>query len=314
MLSRIYCHAFSNEMTMQWEAAIKQYCNHIEMVRQLSPHTVKNYQRDLNEAADFFKEQTPFSLSQHDIRTFANKQHRLGLASKSIQRKLSSLRQFYAYFIKLRSTQSNPALGIKPPKAPRKLPKVMDTDQLSHLLNYDADTWHSIRDKAMVECFYSCGLRLAEIASLDIHDIDMAQHTASVIGKGNKQRITPIGRFAQEAIIAWLAQRQLTPVIQDATALFLSQQGKRISHRNIQQRLRLLGAERGANQALHPHMLRHSFASHLLESSGDLRAVQELLGHSDISTTQIYTHLDFQHLAKTYDAAHPRARKKTGDT
>jgi integrase/recombinase XerC len=295
---------------MNWKDCIATYCHHIEVVRRLSPHTVKNYQRDLNELAEFFTSQQPFDLTQHDIRTFANKQHRQGIASTSLQRKLSSIRQLYAFYIKQRETKHNPALGIKPPKAPRKLPKVMDTDQLSHILNYKADSWHEVRDKAIIELFYSCGLRLAEIASLNIHGIDFSARTVTVTGKGNKQRIVPLGQQAKTALQTWLTQRALTQTVIDVDALFLSQQGKRISHRNIQQRLRDLGALRGANQPLHPHMLRHSFASHILESSGDLRAVQELLGHSDISTTQIYTHLDFQHLAKTYDAAHPRARKK----
>jgi len=297
---------------MQWETAIQQYCSHIAIVKRLSPLTVKNYQRDLLEASIFFNNQLPFSLTQHDIRSFATKQHRQGMASKSIQRKLSSIRQFYAFFIKQHMTPHNPALGIKPPKSARKLPTVMDTDQLSHLLNYDADTWHSIRDKAIVELFYSCGLRLAEIANVNIADVDFNAQTVSVTGKGNKQRVVPIGRYAKQALLDWLAVRMGTDI--NNTALFLSQRGNRISHRNIQERLKLLGLQRGSQQSLHPHMLRHSFASHLLESSGDLRAVQELLGHSDISTTQIYTHLDFQHLAKTYDSAHPRAKKKPIDS
>ncbi len=296
---------------MKWEAAIELYCHHIEMVRRLSPHTIKNYRRDLNELAVFFTEsQPPFNLIQHDIRSFANKQHRQGMASKSIQRKLSSVRQFYAYFIKQREAKNNPALGVRPPKSVRKLPDVMDTDQLSHLLNFDADSWHQSRDKAIVELLYSSGLRLAEIASLDISGVDFKAGIVSVTGKGNKQRLVPLGRYAKTALEAWLQERPLFGRVIDEKALFLSQQGKRLSHRSIQQRLRQLGLVRGTHQALHPHMLRHSFASHILESSGDLRAVQELLGHSDISTTQIYTHLDFQHLAKTYDAAHPRARKK----
>lgn len=295
---------------MNWESTIDQFCHHIEVVRRLSPHTVSNYRRDLLELAEAFSSRHPFDLTQHDIRSFANRQHRQGMASKSLQRKLSSIRQFYAWFIKQRNTLNNPALGVKPPKVPRKLPRVMDTDQLSHLLDFSAENWHQTRDKAMVELFYSSGLRLAEIASLNLDDVDYTTLQVRVTGKGNKQRIVPVGRFANTALQQWLAVRLAHGNCVDESALFLSQQGKRISHRAIQQRLRLLGQERGAQQGLHPHMLRHSFASHILESSSDLRAVQELLGHSDISTTQIYTHLDFQHLAKTYDAAHPRARKK----
>ena len=186
---------------MNWESAIDQFCHHIEIVRRLSAHTIKNYRRDLQELAVQFPEQAPFDLIQHDIRSFANHQHRKGIASKSLQRKLSSIRQFYAYFIQQRITVNNPALGIKPPKAPRKLPKVMDTDQISHLLNYDADGWHQTRDKAIIELFYSSGLRLAEIASLNIRDIDFTVKQVKVTGKGNKQRIVPVGRYAKEALL-----------------------------------------------------------------------------------------------------------------
>jgi integrase/recombinase XerC len=294
---------------MNWSDAIQQYIDNLANIRRLSPHTVSNYQRDLNQCADFFAERAPFSLEQHDIRLLANTLHRKGLSGKSLQRKLSSIRQFYDFFIKQRISNKNPALGISPPKSPRKLPKAIDADQLTHLLNYEADDWFSSRDKAIVELLYSSGLRLGEIASCNINSIDFKARSITVTGKGNKQRLLPVGRKAISAIEAWLKERPNKPIIDDE-ALFLSQQGKRLSHRSIQQRLKKLGLERGANQQLHPHLLRHSFASHILESSSDLRAVQELLGHSDISTTQIYTHLDFQHLAKTYDAAHPRAKKK----
>ena len=185
----------------------------------------------------------------------------------------------------------------------------MDTDQISHPLNYDASNTLEFRDKAIVELFYSCGLRLAEIASLNFSDIDYKDKIVTATGKGNKQRLVPLGRLAHKAINDWLQERQQLLKTGDEPAIFISQHGNQLSHRSIQQRLHKLGLERGINQNLHPHMLRHSFASHMLESSSDLRAVQELLGHSDISTTQIYTHLDFQHLAKTYDAAHPRAKK-----
>lgn len=295
---------------MNWEAAITNYCDNIESVRRLSPYTVKNYRRDLEELAEFYSStHQPFQLNQHDIRSYANRLHRKGLASKSLQRKLSSIRQFFNYFIKQRLTTVNPVLGVKPPKAARKLPKVMDADQVSHLLNYDANSVLEFRDKAIVELFYSCGLRLAEIAAMNLADIDYKDAMVTTTGKGNKQRLVPLGRLAKKALIDWLPERLQLLKNPNEKALFVSQHGNRLSHRSIQQRLYKLGLERGINQSLHPHMLRHSFASHILESSSDLRAVQELLGHSDISTTQIYTHLDFQHLAKTYDAAHPRARK-----
>lgn len=294
---------------MQWPAAIQQYCHYIATIRRLSPHTVANYQRDLQEAARYFSSQTPFQLSNHDVRLYAGTLHRQGQAAKSIQRKLSALRQFYQYYIRQRLHQSNPALGVRPPKAAKKLPRVFSTDELSHLLDYDAEGFFEVRDKAMVELFYSSGLRLAEIASLDLLDVDKRSATVKVTGKGNKERIVPLGKMALTALQAWLTLRE-GRLAEDRQALFISRQGTRMSHRNIQLRLAKLGADRGSQKRLHPHMLRHSFASHVLESSGDLRAVQEMLGHSDISTTQIYTHLDFQHLAKTYDAAHPRAHKK----
>lgn len=293
---------------MQWQAAIDQFCAYISDTRRLSPHTVSNYRRDIEELAQGFAEQAPFSLTQHDLRLHISRLHRKGLAGKSLQRKLSSIRRFYHYFIRQRLCENNPALGLRPPKSPRKLPKVMSTDELHHLLDYQADDWLSLRDKAIVELLYSSGLRLAEIASLDIDALDFPSAIVRVTGKGNKQRLVPLGRIAIQAIQAWLAERAALSGA-DEKALFISRRGKRLSHRSIQQRLHKLGLERGARQRLHPHLMRHSFASHVLESSGDLRAVQEMLGHSDISTTQVYTHLDFQHLAKTYDAAHPRARK-----
>lgn len=294
---------------MNWANAIQRYIDNLENIRRLSPHTINNYQRDLNQCADFFSENLPFELEQPDIRRFTNTLHRKGLGGKSLQRKLSSIRQFYDFFIKQREHDKNPALGISPPKSARKLPKAIDADHLSQILNYDADDWFSTRDKAIIELLYSSGLRLAEIASTNLNHIDFKAQIIIVTGKGNKQRVLPIGSKAIQALQLWLKERSNKTII-DEEALFLSQQGKRLSHRSIQQRLKKLGGERASNQSLHPHMLRHSFASHILESSSDLRAVQELLGHSDISTTQIYTHLDFQHLAKTYDAAHPRAKKK----
>lgn len=294
---------------MNWAEAIERYLSYIAHTRRLSAITVSDYQADLAEAACFFTEQLPFELKSNDIRQYINQLHRKGLAGKTLQRHLSSLRQFYRYFIRQRQCQDNPALGIRPPKSARTLPKVLSTDEVSYLLDFDADDWFSIRDKAIVELLYSSGLRLAEIASANLEDLDFASALIKVTGKGNKQRIVPLGSKAIIALKAWLNVRSEKAQLNEQ-AVFISQQGQRTSHRNIQLRLKKLGLERGSRQQLHPHMLRHSFASHILESSSDLRAVQEMLGHSDISTTQIYTHLDFQHLAKSYDAAHPRARRK----
>lgn len=296
---------------MLWDNAIADYIHEIEVIRRLSPHTVSNYKRDLKQAAQHFEvlqQSDIFTLTQHDIRSYTNRLHRNGLGSKSLQRKLSSLRQFFDYFIQQRLSDKNPALGIQPPKGERKLPQVMGADQLQQLLNYTAEDWFEIRDKAIIELLYSSGLRLAEIASLSLTDIDFKERQVLVTGKGNKQRLLPLGRMAIEALQDWLKIRGATE--QSEQAVFISQQGRRLSHRSIQARLKKLGQDRQSPQQLHPHLLRHSFASHLLESSSDLRAVQELLGHEDISTTQIYTHLDFQHLAKTYDRAHPRAQKR----
>lgn len=297
---------------MTWLEAVENYLNYIAHTRHLSPTTVAGYQMDLIEAAEFFAEQPPFQLKAHHIRQYINQLHHKGLASKTLQRHLSSLRQFYRYYVRQRRCHDNPALGVRPPKAARTLPKVLSTDEMSYLLDFDADDWFGIRDKAIVELLYSSGLRLAEIANANIQDLDFASGLIKVTGKGSKQRIVPLGNKAIIALKDWLKVRG-EKAAPDEQAVFISQQGHRTSHRNIQLRLKKLGLERGSQQQLHPHMLRHSFASHVLESSSDLRAVQEMLGHSDISTTQIYTHLDFQHLAKTYDAAHPRARRKKSD-
>ena len=298
---------------MQWDNAINAYLQHIEVERRLSPHTCSNYRRDLQQAADFFLKQEladVFAINPHDVRFYSNYQHRKGLSSKSLQRKLSSLRQLYHYFVQQRLTDSNPAIDIKPPKGERRLPKVMDADQLQHLLNVQAESWIEYRDKAMIELLYSSGLRLAELASLNIDDIDFQQKQVLVTGKGNKQRLLPIGRLAITALNNWITARHDLLHGNGVDALFIGKRQQRLSHRSIQLRLEKWGTQQHSNQRLHPHLLRHSFASHLLESSSDLRSVQELLGHEDISTTQIYTHLDFQHLAKTYDKAHPRAHKR----
>lgn len=299
---------------MEWPAAIDLFTGHIATVRRLSPHTVKNYRIDLEELAEHSTQagQLPYTLTQHDIRSFATRLHRKGLSGRSIQRKLSSFRRFYDFSIRQGICANNPALGVRPPKSPRKLPKVMETDQVAHLLDSprEVHSAHDIRDLAMAELLYSSGLRLAELAALNLGSIDLTARTVLVTGKGNKQRVVPVGSKAVEAIHVWLEQRCLMTADPAEQTLFLSQQGKRLSHRAIQARLERMGKTQGARQKLHPHLFRHSFASHILESSGNLRGVQEMLGHSDISTTQIYTHLDFQHLASVYDAAHPRAHKE----
>ncbi|MCL4112271.1 UNVERIFIED_CONTAM: hypothetical protein GTU68_022765 [Idotea baltica] len=243
------------------------------------------------------------------IRNWVSGLHRQGIGSKTLQRKLSSLRSFYNFLIKKRLLKNNPAVDIRAPKAAKKLPDTLDTDSLTQLLNIPADSILAIRDLAIMELFYSSGLRLSELANLDLASIDFEEKSLRALGKGKKERVLPIGKKALEALNTWLSKRQTMAKI-DENALFVSTRGKRISVRSIQQRLSHWQKKQGVEQHIHPHKLRHSFASHILESSGDLRAVQELLGHADISTTQIYTHLDFQHLANVYDKAHPRARKK----
>lgn len=294
---------------------VEDYLAYLASVRRYSTHTVAAYKRDLAKLAAFCSTAgfANWSLVQQaDIRKFAAQHHRQGLHGKSIQRLLSASRSFFQYLVKQRRCPHNPALGVAAPKAPRRLPVTMDTDQLGHLLNTEATEWIDIRDRAMVELFYSSGLRLSELTSLDIGDIDLREGLVTVTGKGNKTRSIPVGRQASEALQRWLTARPLRLHTEDEQALFVSKRGQRIHPRSVQARLKKLAADQAMNRNLHPHMLRHSFASHVLESSSDLRAVQEMLGHANISTTQVYTHLDFQHLAKVYDSAHPRAQKKPG--
>jgi integrase/recombinase XerC len=278
-----------------------------------SEHTVKNYRRDIQHLSRYCtgKDITQWADLKHtDIRAYIAGRHRKGLSSKSLQRELSAIRSFYNYLLKAGQVIANPAQHIKAPKQARKLPKTLDVDQLSGLLEAGTSSLLEIRDVAMFELFYSSGLRLSELSALDLTDLDLPDNTLTVrIGKGGKSRILPIGSKAVTAIENWLQQRAVKiPSIE--SALFVSMRGTRLGQRNIELRLKQWCIKKGIAEHIHPHMLRHSFASHLLESSQDLRAVQELLGHSNISTTQIYTHLDFQHLAEIYDKAHPRAKKK----
>ncbi len=298
------------------EDALEAYLLELSDVRQLSAHTCANYRRDLRGLFAWCCEQQLNGwqyLNHGVVRAYVGVLRHKGLGGRSIQRALSAIRGFYQYLLREGMVEDNPALDVPAPKSPRKLPKVLNVDQISHLLDGEVDDWHRIRDHAMFELFYSSGLRLAELAGLNREDLDISAARVRVMGKGRKQRDLPLGRQACEALKEWLAFRgDVTPRDDDAAqALFISQRGKRISHRNVQARLKQLAMEKGVIGAVSPHALRHSFASHLLEASQDLRAVQELLGHADISTTQVYTHLDFKHLAEVYDAAHPRARKKS---
>jgi len=295
---------------------IDLFLAYLNTEKQLSEHTLSAYERDLFQLKTFLVEKNVSSwtaVNQQHIRLYSNSLRIKQLASKTIQRMLSSCRSFFNFLVKEKHIKVNPAATISAPKAPQKLPKTLDVDQISQLLseNTHSKSALSLRDHAMMELFYSSGLRLSELSNLNLNDIDLNDGSMRVTGKGNKTRELPIGSKAISALQDWIKIRSTLTVKQTATqqALFLNQTGERLSNRAIQSRLKKWAQEKGIGTHLHPHMLRHSFASHMLESSSDLRAVQELLGHADISTTQIYTHLDFQHLAKVYDKAHPRAKK-----
>ena len=281
-------------------------------LNRLSKHTQAAYQRDLGVFIDYCQEKGIGSWGELDgrqVRGFVAMRHRQGIGGRSLQRNLSAIRAFYRYLIKSGLSTNNPAQGVSTPKQARKLPSTLDSDQTAQLVTIKSGGVLDIRDRAMLELMYSSGLRLSELVSVNLDDIDYLDAIVTVMGKGNKMRKIPVGKFAIEAIRPWLKHRD--KLAKDGEcALFLSKRGNRISTRSVQQRLHEWGIKQGLPTHVHPHMLRHSFATHVLESSSDLRAVQELLGHADISTTQVYTHLDFQHLAKVYDEAHPRARKK----
>lgn len=281
-------------------------------LQHLSEHTRKSYQHDLRVLLEFANVQEVHQWNELDgrqIRSFVAWRHRQGIGGRSLQRNLSATRAFYRYLIGEGVAQHNPAEGVQAPKSPKILPKLLDVDQAAQLLEIDDKDPLAIRDKAILELMYSSGLRLSELVMLNIDSLDLVDAVVTVVGKGKKTRVVPIGKQARKAIEQWFKCRDKM-ANDEEFAVFVSQRGNRISRRSIQQRLKLWAMKQGITNHVNPHMLRHSFASHLLESSGDLRAVQELLGHADISTTQVYTHLDFQHLANVYDDAHPRARKK----
>lgn len=297
-------------------AAGQQFLNDIDALLATlagySPNTRSAYRRDLLQFRDYLLEHEISewrSVDTQAVRGFIAAQHRVGKSSSTLARMLSSLRGLFTYLIEERRISADPARGVRAPKHSRKLPAVLDVDQTGKLLAREAVGFLGLRDLAMWELMYSSGLRVSELVHLDNGDIDMPGGEVRVLGKGRKERIVPVGRIAIAAIERWLEQRR--PFAKaDVTALFISQRGARLGARTVQKRLHRWALDQGLDTRVHPHMLRHSFATHMLESSGDLRAVQELLGHSNIRTTQVYTHLDFQHLAKVYDAAHPRARRK----
>ena len=305
-------------MTTGLSHQVDCFLNHIRTERRLSDNTIEGYKHDLTSLQAYA---TEFSLAEaqdltpHHIRQLIGRNHRKGISGRSQQRRLSAFRTFFNYIAREEVLNQNPAQIVTAPKSSKKLPRTLDTDQVAQLLNFSPDNWHSFRDKAILELLYSSGLRLSELTGADCASVSVSEGAILVTGKGNKQRIVPVGKLALKAIQDWLVVREFPPTKTNqvnSKALFISQRGSRISPSSIQARLRYWAKKQQLASHLHPHMLRHSFASHILESSGDLRAVQELLGHADISTTQIYTHLDFQHLAAVYDKTHPRAQRRKG--
>ena len=293
---------------------LSDFLAQLTIEKRASQYTVKSYKRDLNCLSTYCESKSISlwtDLKQTDIRSYIASRHRQGLSSTSLQRELSAIRSFFNFLLKNQLTDNNPGQYIKAPKKTRKLPKTLDVDQIKSLLEAGTNSTIEIRDLAMFELFYSSGIRLSELAQLNLTDIDLTDKSLMVrSGKGGKSRMLPIGSKAVAAINTWLEHR-IKSVTSTETALFISTRGTRLGQRSIELRLKQWCKKKGIAEHIHPHMLRHSFATHLLESSQDLRAVQELLGHSNISTTQIYTHLDFQHLADVYDRAHPRAKRNS---
>ncbi len=277
--------------------------------KQYSELTAENYARDLRHLFELTADTPLANLSVHQIRRYIAQLHSKGLGGRSLARMLSAWRGFFTYLMRDHGFIDNPCAGLRAPKSPKTLPQALSPDEAARLVELPADTPEAIRDKAMFELFYSSGLRLAELVGLDPAQLDMIADEVRVTGKGNKTRIVPLGQHAVAALQAWLAVRdQLAKP--DEGALFVGARGSRITPRVVQLRMKQWGIRQGITSNVHPHLLRHSFATHVLQSSGDLRAVQEMLGHASISSTQVYTHLDFQYLSKIYDKAHPRARRK----
>jgi integrase/recombinase XerC len=289
--------------------SVARYLSHLAAERRLSVHTVENYRRDLASLLELSKGVALQTLDSGRIRHYIAKLHGHGLSSKSLARRLSAWRGFYRFACKRLGFPLNPCSDLRPPKSRRALPEALSPDACAQLLDHAPDDNLEIRDKAMFELFYSSGLRLAELAGLDIPALDLSAGEATVTGKGSKTRIVPVGEKARAALAAWLDVRQHLSRPGEK-AVFTSRNGGRLTSRQIALRLDRWARKAGLDVHVHPHMLRHSFATHVLQSSGDLRAVQEMLGHASISTTQVYTHLDYQHLAKVYDSAHPRAKRK----
>jgi integrase/recombinase XerC len=292
--------------------ALARFRQYLTRERRLSSHTDSNYARDLKALVRFCDQQGIAqwaALEPDQVRLFAARSHAAGLAPRSVQRRLSAVRSFLTFLIREGILKRNCAVEVRAPKGARRLPGTLDADSMARLLQIPGQDALAVRDRALMELLYSSGLRLAELVGLQLQDLNVADRTVRVLGKGSKTRVLPVGRKALAALSAWLELRSGL-VKADSQAVFVGATGRRLGPRAIQKRVAYWALRQGLPMHVHPHLFRHSFASHLLESSGQLRAVQELLGHADISTTQVYTHLDFQHLARIYDASHPRARRK----
>lgn len=294
------------------ESSLEQYLEHLSLGRNLSPLTVSANQRDIKQFIQSLSkgEQTPVkSITEQNVRTYLMTRAANGVSAKSLARYRSHLKNFFAYLKHQKFIDNNPVELVQTPKIKRKLPDVLDVDTVFKLVNISADSEIAVRDKAILELFYSSGLRLSELSQLRWQDLDFDSGLVRVLGKGNKERLVPVGKMAQKALLTWRPIASMWNQ-NDDDFVFISQRGGQLKHRSIQARVKHWAQQQGLWERVYPHLLRHSFASHILESSSDLRSVQEMLGHADLSTTQIYTHLNFQHLAKVYDEAHPRAKKK----
>ncbi len=301
----------NSDVAVRNQHYLKEYLAWLRFEKRYSELTAENYARDLQRLFELSGDTPLDTLKVHQIRRYIAQLHGLGLSGRSLARMLSAWRGFFAYLMRVHGHSDNPCVGLRAPKTPKTLPQTLSPDEAARLMDIPTDDVAAIRDKAMMELLYSSGLRLAELVSLEQADMNnaFAEHEIRVTGKGSKQRVIPLGSYAISALQAWLSVRaQLAD--SDETALFVGQRGSRISPRVVQLRMKEWGIKLGITSGVHPHLLRHSFATHVLQSSGDLRAVQEMLGHASISTTQVYTHLDFQYLSKIYDAAHPRAKRK----
>jgi integrase/recombinase XerC len=289
---------------------LRRYLEHLAHERRLSRHTLAHYAHDIGDLLALAADAPLATLQARDVRRYIAQLHARGLGGRSLARRLSAWRGFFHYLVRDHGFGHNPCVGVRPPKAARRLPHALSPDEASRLMQIEGTDPLAVRDKAILEVLYSSGLRLSELTGLALADVNLREATVRVSGKGGKTRIVPLGRHALAALEAWLPVRARLARGQPQ-ALFLARDGRPLGPRAVQLRLERWSAKLGLAERVHPHALRHSCASHLLQSSGDLRAVQELLGHASLSTTQIYTRLDFQHLAKVYDAAHPRAKRKT---